>query len=611
MASNPGRVPIRAPAPESREPPARGRGAAWTTPRSDHRRSRARRLSGDHRPRPGGPRAGGRPVLHARRRRALGGRGGAARSCRGPSRSPRHRTAGAQLYFLLEEVGPGTGGFPARPRRRAAVNGPLGQRLHRARGRPARILVGGGIGVAPLALLQAAFDGRGRHPRAAWLPRRGHARRARAVPLRRARQRGRPRRASRLVTDLLARSSRGRRGRRRLLVRPAGMLEAVRSAVPSAGRACRARDGVADGLRFGACLAAPCPPGRRLPARLRRRPGDRRGAARERRGARRGARVSVEFCGLRLAHPIINGSGTFDAIAARRASATRCSRRSPSPPTSRRRSRCAPRAGNPPPRLWETPAGMINSIGLPNKGLDGYLAEDLPIAGFAHPAAGAESLPVPLITNVMGSTAESSPSWSRRVRRAGEIAAIELECLLPERRTGPRHRRRPGRAGGAARGRAPADREAADRQADAERRRLPAVALAAERGGADAVSLINTLRATAIAPGAPRDRPGSAAAPAGCRARRSVRSRSPRSPRSRRAWRFRWSDGGRSERRRTPRVARRRASLVAVGTESFRDPRRGDEIAAGDCVLRGLRKTLQTRRLVISNLDPSGPQLEV
>ena len=32
-----------------------------------------------------------------------------------------------------------------------------------------------------------------------------------------------------------------------------------------------------------------------------------------------------------------------------------------------------PRAGNPPPRLWETPAGMINSIGLPNKGLEGFL----------------------------------------------------------------------------------------------------------------------------------------------------------------------------------------------------------------------------------------------
>ena len=48
-----------------------------------------------------------------------------------------------------------------------------------------------------------------------------------------------------------------------------------------------------------------------------------------------------------------------------------------------------PRAGNPPPRLWETPAGMINSIGLPNKGLDGFLASDLPeLAGAARAARG-------------------------------------------------------------------------------------------------------------------------------------------------------------------------------------------------------------------------------
>ena len=38
----------------------------------------------------------------------------------------------------------------------------------------------------------------------------------------------------------------------------------------------------------------------------------------------------------------------------------------------------APRAGNPSPRLWEAQAGLINSIGLPNKGLEGYLADDLP-----------------------------------------------------------------------------------------------------------------------------------------------------------------------------------------------------------------------------------------
>ena len=57
----------------------------------------------------------------------------------------------------------------------------------------------------------------------------------------------------------------------------------------------------------------------------------------------------------------------------------------------------APRGGNPAPRLWEAPAGLINSIGLPNRGLAGYLERDLP---------GLSALlgDVPLITNVMGAT---------------------------------------------------------------------------------------------------------------------------------------------------------------------------------------------------------------
>ena len=105
--------------------------------------------------------------------------------------------------------------------------------------------------------------------------------------------------------------------------------------------------------------------------------------------------MSVEFCGLELAHPIINGSGTFDALAARRAFGTALDEQFPFAMYVSKTITLEPRAGNPPPRLWETPAGLINSIGLPNKGLAGYLEEDLPELA---------SLPVPLVTNVMGST---------------------------------------------------------------------------------------------------------------------------------------------------------------------------------------------------------------
>src|SRR5204862_1916284 len=105
--------------------------------------------------------------------------------------------------------------------------------------------------------------------------------------------------------------------------------------------------------------------------------------------------LTVDFCGLRLRSPVINGSGTFDAIAARRTFGDELVERFPFSAFVSKTVTLEPRQGNPPPRLWETAGGMINSIGLPNKGLEGYLAEDLPELA---------RLPVPLIVNVMGFT---------------------------------------------------------------------------------------------------------------------------------------------------------------------------------------------------------------
>src|SRR5437763_13729180 len=98
--------------------------------------------------------------------------------------------------------------------------------------------------------------------------------------------------------------------------------------------------------------------------------------------------MTVEFCGLELEHPIINGSGTFDAIAARRAFGDVLLERFPFSAFVSKTITLKPRAGNPPPPLWETAGGLVHSIGLPNQGLAGYLAHDLP------PLA---ALPVPLI----------------------------------------------------------------------------------------------------------------------------------------------------------------------------------------------------------------------
>ena len=91
-----------------------------------------------------------------------------------------------------------------------------------------------------------------------------------------------------------------------------------------------------------------------------------------------------------------------------------------------------PRAGNAPQRIWETPGGMINSIGLPNKGLEGFLAEDLPQLA---------ELPVPLIVSVMATNREDFAALVEAVGGSEEVAAIELNVSCPNVALGADRRR--------------------------------------------------------------------------------------------------------------------------------------------------------------------------
>ena len=63
----------------------------------------------------------------------------------------------------------------------------------------------------------------------------------------------------------------------------------------------------------------------------------------------------TELCGVPLDGPVLNGSGTFDAIAARRAFGDALLERFPFHAFVSKTITLAPREGNPPPRLWETP----------------------------------------------------------------------------------------------------------------------------------------------------------------------------------------------------------------------------------------------------------------
>jgi dihydroorotate dehydrogenase (NAD+) catalytic subunit len=195
---------------------------------------------------------------------------------------------------------------------------------------------------------------------------------------------------------------------------------------------------------------------------------------------------------MTLAHPVINGSGTFDAIAARRAFGDALEREFPFAAFVSKTITLRPREGNPPPRLWEAPAGLINSIGLPNRGLEGYLAEDLPQL--------ARWLPAPLITNVMGSTAEEISELVRACDAHDQIAAIELNVSCPNVQTGLDIGADPRQLETVVRTVRPDTRKPLIVKLTPNTADVAACARAAQAGGADAVSLINTLRAMALAP---------------------------------------------------------------------------------------------------------------
>ncbi len=210
--------------------------------------------------------------------------------------------------------------------------------------------------------------------------------------------------------------------------------------------------------------------------------------------------MSVEFCGLRLAHPVINGSGTFDALAAARALGPGVEEDFPFAAYVSKTITLEPRAGNPPPRLWEAAAGMINSIGLPNRGVDSYLGQDLPRMRFT--VTGAEGpVPVPVITNVMGSDAAQIARLFERCDGEPAIAALELNVSCPNVATGLDIGADPAELESVLRAVRPLTAKPLIVKLTPNTADVAACAAAAEAGGADAVSLVNTIRAMAVRAG--------------------------------------------------------------------------------------------------------------
>src|SRR6202012_3143142 len=277
-----------------------------------------------------------------------------------------------------------------------------------------------------------------------------------------------------------------------------------------------------------------------------------------------------ELCGIELEHPVINASGTYDAIAARAVFGDSVLEDFPFSAFVSKTITPEPRAGNAPRRIWETPSGMINSIGLPNKGLEGFLAEDLPQLA---------DLPVPLIVSIMATTREDFVRCVERVAARREVAAIELNVSCPNVHSGLIVGENPAETEALLEALRPRTEKPLIVKLTPNTADPAAVAAGAERGGADAISLINTLKGTAVDPatGAPAlgNGYGGLSRPAGrAGAREQVRSVPARGGLPVVGM------GGISSGADAAEFLALGATVVAVGTESFRDPRPGSRVAA-------------------------------
>jgi dihydroorotate dehydrogenase (NAD+) catalytic subunit len=149
-----------------------------------------------------------------------------------------------------------------------------------------------------------------------------------------------------------------------------------------------------------------------------------------------------------------------------------------------------PRAGNAPPRIVETAAGMLNSIGLQNPGLDGFVQDKWPYLA---------RLQTEIIVNIAAPTADLHRDMSARLEDVEGIAAIEVNISSPNMKDG-----------GMLFGCSPtASREVIAAVRSATRRPviakltpnvtdIVAIAHAVVDGGADGISMINTLLGMAV-----------------------------------------------------------------------------------------------------------------
>jgi dihydroorotate dehydrogenase (NAD+) catalytic subunit len=158
-----------------------------------------------------------------------------------------------------------------------------------------------------------------------------------------------------------------------------------------------------------------------------------------------------------------------------------------------------PRLGNPPPRIVETPAGMLNAIGLQNPGVERFIEEKLPYL---------KKLKIPIIASVMGYSIEEFSEVVKKMEKFDGIDGYELNLSCPNVSYGAKKSNAPSTVRmfahdevmieevvNAIRG---ITKKTVIAKLGPDVSDIGKMAVAAERGGADAISLINTFQAMVI-----------------------------------------------------------------------------------------------------------------
>ncbi|MBN2552050.1 MAG: dihydroorotate dehydrogenase [Spirochaetales bacterium] len=195
--------------------------------------------------------------------------------------------------------------------------------------------------------------------------------------------------------------------------------------------------------------------------------------------------MSVEIAGVTLPNPVMPASGTYEVDDLHEGFF---------PPSElgaliNKTIFLHPRPGNPPPRIWETPCGMLNSIGIPSEGLHKFLEEKLPRL---------RSLGPPVIVSIAGNSLQEWRDLAAAIDESGSADMIELDLSCPNLEQGFIWASDPQALAEAVAAAVEAAKLPVISKLSPNVRDISEMAVVAERAGTAAVSMVNSYLGMAI-----------------------------------------------------------------------------------------------------------------